>query len=92
LASVLAAATPEKLLPLVGSGWSDTTRIASGDPQLWTQIVEENSESILAAMHSFSTKWMQLVKAVERQDYQAVHELLSAGKFIRDSARSETKS
>ncbi len=92
VASVMAATTPENLLSLVGSGWSDTTRIASGDPQLWTQIVEENYESILAAMYKFSTKWKQLLEAVERQDYIAVHEMLLAGKVVRDSARSESKS
>jgi prephenate dehydrogenase len=38
VAAALAAATPEKLLPLAASGWRDTTRVAAGDTNLWQPI------------------------------------------------------
>ena len=40
VAAALAGATPEEWLRLAGTGWGDTTRIAAGDPQLWTQIFQ----------------------------------------------------
>ncbi len=47
VASALAAATDEKTLPLVASGWLDTTRIAAADAELWRQIFLDNRENTL---------------------------------------------
>ena len=38
---------------LAGGGLRDTTRVASGDPQLWKQILEQNSDEVLRAIEGF---------------------------------------
>jgi prephenate dehydrogenase len=89
VAAALAAATDRNLLPLVGSGWTDTTRIAGGNIELWQQIVAENREPILAALKEFALSLTQWVRAIEREDSSLLLELLEAGKSKRDSVRSE---
>ena len=56
VAAALAAATPEKLLPLAASGWRDTTRVAAGDPKLWQPIFATNRQHVLAALDRFVEK------------------------------------
>ena len=89
VASALAAATDERLLPLVGAGWSDTTRIAAGNVELWQQIVEENRAAILAALKEYSVSLTQWIRAIERDDSGLLVELLEAGKNKRDAVRSD---
>ncbi len=38
VASALARVTEASDLPLTAGGWRDTTRVAAGDAELWTQI------------------------------------------------------
>lgn len=85
VAAALAAATDERLLPLVGAGWSDTTRIAAGNVELWHQIVEENRQPILAALSEYSASLMQWIRAIERGDAGLLVELLEAAKSKRDA-------
>ena len=44
LVAKIASAT--ETLPLAGSGWRDITRVAAGDPTLWTAICSENRTAI----------------------------------------------
>ena len=44
IAAALSGATDPSLLPLVGSGWCDTTRVAAGSVELWQQIIAENQQ------------------------------------------------
>jgi prephenate dehydrogenase len=90
VASALAAATDERLLPLVGSGWSDTTRIAAGSVELWQQIVEENRAAILTALKDYSSSLSQWIRAIERGDSGLLVELLEAGKSKRDAVRGDS--
>ncbi len=85
LASALAFATPEDLLPLAASGWRDTTRIAAGDAELWRQIVAENRDSILDSMREFSTQWHKWIEVLEAGEFDELAKLLDAGKRRRES-------
>jgi prephenate dehydrogenase len=84
IASILAAATPERLTPLAANGWKDSTRIASGEPKLWRQILEENQSHVLHALKNFATISGQWIDALEARDFDRVEQLLKAGKRIRD--------
>ncbi len=53
IASALALATPKELLPLAASGWRDTTRVASGDPEMWRAIFATNRQEVLDALKRF---------------------------------------
>jgi prephenate dehydrogenase len=88
VASALAAATPDDLLPLTATGWGDTTRIASGDIELWQQIFLDNRVNTLKALVPFETVLAELRQALESADGMALARLLQQGKRIRDSVGS----
>ncbi|MBC7854399.1 MAG: prephenate dehydrogenase/arogenate dehydrogenase family protein [Pirellulaceae bacterium] len=88
VASALAAATPADLLTLTASGWADTTRIASGDIELWRQIFLDNRVNTLKALTPFETVLSELRQALESADGAALARLLQQGKRIRDTVGS----
>lgn len=72
------------LLPYSGPGFRDTTRVASGSPQIWESIITDNRGEILSALGEFSERLGRLVKAIEASDMQAVSEILKKAKSFRD--------
>jgi prephenate dehydrogenase len=88
VASALAAATSADLLPLTASGWRDTTRIASGDVDLWRQIFLDNRANTLKALAPFERVLSELRAALEADDSAALARLLQQGKRIRDTVGS----
>ena len=85
VASALAGATPEQLLPLAATGWRDTTRVASGDVELWRDILGQNKDNVLESLGVFE-KWLaRFRKALESNDQTRVAKLLQAGKQNRDA-------
>jgi prephenate dehydrogenase len=88
VASALAAATPAEMLPLTAGGWSDTTRIAAGDPEMWRQILLANSVQTLKALADFERVLQDLRLAVEAGDGPKVAAILAEGKARRDALGS----
>lgn len=88
IASALAAATPEDLLPLTASGWADTTRIAAGDVELWRQIFFDNRLHTLKALDAFEKVLSALRQSLETGDDATLTRLLLQGKYRRDSVGS----
>ncbi|HEV3004990.1 MAG TPA: prephenate dehydrogenase/arogenate dehydrogenase family protein [Pirellulales bacterium] len=86
VASALAAATPQHDLPLAASGWLDTTRVASGDAELWQQIFLSNRAHVLAALGRFDEVLASLRQALERGDDARLAEILAEAKRRRDAA------
>lgn len=60
VSSLLASNTDPKSAPLVGSGWKDMTRVAAGDPEMWTAICQHNRPAILDQLDAFSNHLQQL--------------------------------
>jgi prephenate dehydrogenase len=85
LASTLAAATPEELLPFTATGWADTTRIAAGDPELWTQIFLANRENLLNSLGRFESQLEIIKKAVQIKDRELLTTILTEAKRNRDA-------
>jgi prephenate dehydrogenase len=85
IAAALAAATPEEWLRLAGSGWGDTTRIAAGDPQLWTQIFSQNRAGVVDALRRFEHRLAALGEALAGGDVAALTIELQEAKRIRDA-------
>ncbi|HVV99196.1 MAG TPA: prephenate dehydrogenase [Planctomycetaceae bacterium] len=84
VASALAATLSESRRDLAASGFRDTTRIAAGDPQLWTTILLQNAEAVLQSLERFSTGVANFREALQARDVDALHRLLEAGKQQRD--------
>jgi prephenate dehydrogenase len=88
LASLLAGATPRADLPLTATGWQDTTRIAAGDPELWTQIFLDNKRNVLKSLARFEKTMHRAKAAIERGDAKTLNRLLTEAKAIRDAVGS----
>lgn len=87
VAAALAAATPKEILHLTATGWGDSTRIASGDPELWRQIFAANRESLRSALTVFESQIAAFRDALQRRDDAALLDLLAAAKTLRDAVK-----
>ncbi len=89
VAAALAAAVQEDQLSLASSGFRDSTRIAGGDPELWTSIFRQNAKATLAAARQFQDKLSQFISAIEQSDDAELKALLAEGKCRRDAWREQ---
>lgn len=71
--------------PFVGTGFRDTTRIGSGDPDLWVDILLANREGLLGALDRFGLKLDELKRALRSDDADAVRHFLSRARDRRDN-------
>jgi cyclohexadieny/prephenate dehydrogenase len=85
VASALAGCLPESLRPLTASGFRDTTRIAAGDPEVWTAIFRENRDAVLNALRSYESRLAQYRSALETSDAAALDRLWREGKITREA-------
>ncbi len=85
VAAALAAMVPERLFRLSGAGLLDTTRIAAGDPNLWTQIFLQNRTNLVQALERFHQNLAELHAAVQQADAPAIQRILETGKRNRDA-------
>ena len=88
VAAALAATQPEACFRFSGSGLLDTTRIAGGDPELWTQIFCQNRVNVLAALDTFVGHLTALGDAIRQGDVEALKRLLAQAKKNRDALGS----
>ena len=84
VASVLVRAISQEAKPLVGPGWADTTRVASGDAVLWRDILLSNADEIAAAIGRFQDTLADLCDAVSQRDSDRIESLLAEAKDRRD--------
>jgi prephenate dehydrogenase len=72
LMSSLAAGTlveaPDSHLQLSGQGVRDVTRIAAGDPGLWTQIVSANSPALTGLLEQIRDELDRLLVALGKEE------------------------
>jgi len=67
-----------------GPGYHSTTRLASGLPELWRDIVSHNTEAILEAIRDYENALRDLREKIERNDWEAVARFLEHAKKNRD--------
>ena len=80
----LAGAVPLKYLGLAAEGFKDTTRVASSDPGLWSDIFLTNRRQIKRACKAFEKYYGEILKAVAKGDYKTTMKLLQHAKSKRD--------
>ena len=68
----------------VGSGFRDATRIAAGDPDLWTGIVLQNRAEIVDALSRTRYVLSELLAMVEDMDEKSLRRFLGDAKTLRD--------
>jgi prephenate dehydrogenase len=70
---------------LAGKGLLDTTRIASGDPELWQQILESNRDEVVRAINGLEEEIHQIKSALINQNTASLKQRLERGKNFRDN-------
>ena len=75
----------DSCIKLIGGGFTDTTRIASSNADMWADICMTNGEAIVANLKELQHILGEVITACEQHDRQAVHDYFAASKQRRDS-------
>jgi prephenate dehydrogenase len=68
-----------------GGGLRDTTRVAGGNPAMWTEIIAENRDAILPALHEAMREIQQVTEYLENDRRKELHDWLAQTKALRDA-------
>jgi prephenate dehydrogenase len=74
-------------LNFVGPGFKDFTRIASGPPEMWTEICQENRQEIGRALDALIAELGKVRAALENNDGIELKTMLKRAKHFRDELR-----
>jgi prephenate dehydrogenase len=85
VAAALAGTLPPEWRELTASGFRDTSRVAAGDPALWTGIFAQNREAVLAALGGFREQLKRLHDVLEQSNWTALNELLAEARRNRNA-------
>ena len=87
VASGLVSVIDEKHWKFAASGLRDTTRVASGDPELWLGICKQNKESIIKALKCFSKEIKYTLNDLEQGNDKEILKRLKKSKAVRDKKK-----
>jgi cyclohexadieny/prephenate dehydrogenase len=88
VAALLAGQLPDAWRPFTATGFRDTTRIASGDPALWTAIARENALALAHAVDQFGNRLVEVREAILQGDAETLTRILTDAKKVRDALGS----
>ena len=74
----------EKWINFCGNGLKDTTRVASGNPEMWKQIIMGNKDNVTAGINHMVEELNLIKKALEFNDREQLMEILDSAKVVRD--------
>ncbi|HMJ91816.1 MAG TPA: prephenate dehydrogenase/arogenate dehydrogenase family protein [Candidatus Acidoferrum sp.] len=89
---VLDPVLPKHQLALCANGFRDTTRIASGSPEMWRDIALANRENLSQALDVFIRELEQTRDAIQRGDAKLIEAFFHAAKHRRDAWCAQTAS
>lgn len=72
-------------LGLAAGGFKDTTRIASGEPELWKDIFLTNKSNLIKDIGILKKELSKIESALKSSNSQSLFRLLKKAKSIRDS-------
>ena len=88
LASLVVGAALEKepsWAEFSAGGLRDTTRVASGDPAMWAEILLENRQAVLAALRDSQERLEDLIQCMESGQIEPLQRFLLEAKALRDT-------
>lgn len=71
-----------------GGGLRDTTRVASGNADMWAEILTENREALLGPLRETIADLAEILARLESGDQEATRQWLAAAKHQRDLLNS----
>jgi len=74
-----------------GSGFMDITRIASGPPSMWAEILLENRAAVTRAIHALIENLSETARFLEGQDASSIEHYLAEAKRARDRLRKASQ-
>ena len=89
MAAVTTTAVGHENLPLTGSGFRDTTRIAAGHAALWRSILCDNRGPVISAIDSASQLLSEFREALHCEDDDRVEQLLQDARTQRTTMPPE---
>lgn len=92
ISSILAhslAEIQEEAQKLGGQGLADTTRIAEGDANLWSNILLENKQNLIPALQKFKRSLDFVELSLDEGDICKLRDFLEEGKQFRHSLHSK---
>ena len=72
-------------LTFVGGGFRDTTRIASGNPHMWGDILFANKEKVVESIEYFQTLLDEFKLGLQHNEKDRIVKLLENARVIRNS-------
>lgn len=81
---VLHPANPKAQSQLCATGFRDTTRIASGSPEMWRDITLANRKNISKSMDALVAELKRFQTALKKSDAQAISLFFATAKSRRD--------
>jgi prephenate dehydrogenase len=82
---VLSPVHPREQALLCASGFRDTTRVASGSPEMWRDIALANRRNLARVLGVFIEDLQEFQRALETQDSRAIEEFFRQAKLRRDN-------
>lgn len=74
----------ESCIKLVGGGFTDTTRIASSNADMWADICMTNPKAITTHLKELQGILGEVIDAINRDDREAIYAFFTASKELRD--------
>jgi prephenate dehydrogenase len=82
---VLSPANPKTLAALCATGFRDTTRIASGSPEMWRDIALANRKNLSRSLDAFVFELQKFQRVLKKSDGKAISKFLETAKARRDN-------
>jgi len=83
-ARVLHPKAPKQQAALCATGFRDTTRIASGSPEMWRDIALANRRNLAKSLQAFVADLQKFQRALAKGDAKAISKFLETAKQRRD--------
>ena len=89
---ILSPAHPKEQALLCANGFRDTTRIASGSPEMWRDIALANRSNLARVLGVFIENLQEFQHALENGNTEAIEEYFAKAKQRRDAWNGQTVS
>ena len=86
---VLSPAHPKEQAMLCATGFRDTTRIASGSPEMWRDICLANRKNLARVLGVFIEDLQEFRLALEQGDVKAIEDFFELAKKRRETWQSQ---
>lgn len=81
--TLAALRTDPSAVACVANGFRDTTRVAGGDPGLWTGIALENRPALVAQLRAASDTLTELLEILDKPDEEELRRFLAEAQSLR---------